>query len=338
MNHRLIVAALTGVLALTGAAIAQQSQPQQITGTIDSYFVIHGDDQTDNQLIVRIVPDDARSPSDDVFVVLGDPKNIDPEKIQSGLDVRVSGRPDVLGRYEIFLARNWDSINPAKVSQRLEKRSDRGPASEDEARDLSGRVNVAEISERLQRMQAGDQARAPRAGQRATQRQAQQQAQATGPESIRQNMQRRAAAERQRWLPQQDTEHEAASEPNQSQRDRQKAREKRQRNQPQQQPVSVRGTVEAVKDFQISGIDAQHRLIKVRSERTGKTWVVDLGETNRVAQLGIEKGDRVMVQGEPARINDRPVLRASQLAQVVALNRQTDQRAEQQRQRQQRTR
>lgn len=96
----------------------------------------------------------------------------------------------------------------------------------------------------------------------------------------------------------------------------------------------VRGEVEAIKDFSIKGIKNDHRLIKVSdAERPDRTWVVDLGDTNKLQQLDLKKGDRVLVQGRSARIEGKPVLRATQLAEVVTLDenleRFQDQRAQQ---------
>lgn len=144
-----------------------------------------------------------------------------------------------------------------------------------------------------------------------------------------------ARADRQRQFAQQD-------------RQRQFAQQDRQRFQRQQRfrdPAVhlIAGEVESIKDFSIQGIQDDHRLIKVIDPTgTDRTWIVDLGEKGQLQELDLQKGDRVFVQGRAARIEGKPVLKATQVAEVVTVDRnlaqiqeeQQNRRAQQQGQRQ----
>lgn len=103
------------------------------------------------------------------------------------------------------------------------------------------------------------------------------------------------------------------------QRDRQQRAYQRQ----EQDPAVhlVRGEVEAIKDFSIRGAQDDHRLIKISdAEQPDRTWIVNLGEKGKLEKLDLQEGDRVMVQGRTARIDGKPVIRATQLAEVVTLD------------------
>lgn len=83
----------------------------------------------------------------------------------------------------------------------------------------------------------------------------------------------------------------------------------------------IRGQVESVRDFDIQGVAESHRLIKV-TDTTGQfdqTYVIDLGPTSGpMADLNLERGDQVRIEGQPARIEGRSVLQAHQIAEVYS--------------------
>jgi hypothetical protein len=82
--------------------------------------------------------------------------------------------------------------------------------------------------------------------------------------------------------------------------------------------VLVRGTVQDVRDVTLKGVPDKHRLIKIATPE-GRHVIADLGTGKGFQDLNLQQGDRVVLLGEAARINDRPVVKARFAAELVAL-------------------
>lgn len=81
---------------------------------------------------------------------------------------------------------------------------------------------------------------------------------------------------------------------------------------------TVRGTIDSFKTFAIDGED--HRFVKIRDERTGKSHIANIGQVDAIADIDLRPGDRVTIQGESARLNGKSVLLATRLSQEFELN------------------
>lgn len=113
---------------------------------------------------------------------------------------------------------------------------------------------------------------------------------------------------------------------------RQRTRDPFARETGQRLPV-IRGEVVSMRDFSIQGVQDRHRLIKISDAREpGRTWIVDLGPTNAVQQLNLQEGDRILVRGQRGRVEGRPILRATQIAQFIDLEREFQTQQQSQRQ------
>lgn len=76
----------------------------------------------------------------------------------------------------------------------------------------------------------------------------------------------------------------------------------------QKSPKVVMGKVVDSRDVELQGTAGDaHRLVQIEN-RQGDKLVVDLGLSDKTDQLDLKKGDRLVVIGKPARIDDRPVI------------------------------
>ena len=75
---------------------------------------------------------------------------------------------------------------------------------------------------------------------------------------------------------------------------------------------SVRGTITRLASVKMSGADENSRLAKVQTQ-DGKQLTVCLGPKSKLSKLDLQRGDRVDIKGVKARLNDRPILMATQL-------------------------
>lgn len=116
------------------------------------------------------------------------------------------------------------------------------------------------------------------------------------------------SADRQR---RQDQQQRADRQRRQPQRDRMARR-----GLPRMDEVVLTGDVVSLRDVTIKGHDRDHRLIKVKTE-AGRIYVVDLGNADVRSKLDLSKGDRVIVAGRAARVGGRPVVLASQFAEMI---------------------
>lgn len=77
----------------------------------------------------------------------------------------------------------------------------------------------------------------------------------------------------------------------------------------------VQGKITSMKDVSLAKVADQHRMVKLESQ-SGKKIIVDLGAKQQLGELNLKKGDRLMVYGVPARINGKPVLFATRVAEL----------------------
>lgn len=87
---------------------------------------------------------------------------------------------------------------------------------------------------------------------------------------------------------------------------------------------TVTGKLVDLRSVQIEGIDDSHNLAKLQTSQ-GRTLIIDMG-TQELDELNLQRGDRVSVSGKVGRINGKPILFADQMAEIVQIDRQDDQR------------
>lgn len=72
---------------------------------------------------------------------------------------------------------------------------------------------------------------------------------------------------------------------------------------------AVIGTVTETREIQLKGVNAKHRLVKIKNKE-GQNLVINLGDATRVPADQLTKGNRIVAVGKEARINGKPVLYA----------------------------
>lgn len=91
--------------------------------------------------------------------------------------------------------------------------------------------------------------------------------------------------------------------------------------------VLVQGTVAGTRDVDLQGSDDTHRLVKLATPE-GRTVVVDLGEADALGDdLTIEQGEQLAIIGRIGRVNGRPVIFATHVADVAMIDREHDRQA-----------
>lgn len=82
----------------------------------------------------------------------------------------------------------------------------------------------------------------------------------------------------------------------------------------------VMGKLDDLRDVSLKGVRDEHRMVKLDSFHRGQV-VVDLGTDKDVQGLNLRKGDTVVISGRPARVNNLPVIRAEQVAEIASVTR-----------------
>ena len=97
----------------------------------------------------------------------------------------------------------------------------------------------------------------------------------------------------------------------------------------QQQGLTMAaGTIADLREMSLKGQQQKHVLARIET-RTGQTFLADLGTRQDLQDARIAKGDRIAVLGQMGRINDRPVLIAYRVADIVTIDRGQQQRGRQ---------
>ena len=76
----------------------------------------------------------------------------------------------------------------------------------------------------------------------------------------------------------------------------------------------IQGQVVSAKQVQLQGVNRPHTFLKVRGTQ-GQMAVVDIGP-HMPKTLGLTRGERVIVIGDPARVSGQPVVLGSNIAQL----------------------
>ena len=82
--------------------------------------------------------------------------------------------------------------------------------------------------------------------------------------------------------------------------------------------VALCGKIEDARKYSVDGMPDEHRFIKVRL-KNGKSVIVDIG-VEPIEDLALRRGERVWVMGRMGRINDRPVVFATHLADLATID------------------
>ena len=92
--------------------------------------------------------------------------------------------------------------------------------------------------------------------------------------------------------------------------------------QQKQQPrtVLLRGRLIETRDVQLQGISDEHRLAKLRT-RSGRTAIVDLGTKDQLEDIKLSNGEWIAVTGQLGRINGKPVVFATHVADIATIDR-----------------
>lgn len=96
------------------------------------------------------------------------------------------------------------------------------------------------------------------------------------------------------------------------------------RGQQQMQQGLISGRVTDARDVQIEGVSNEHRLVRLQT-REGRQVVVDLGPEDQLNDLSVQQGDWLAVRGQIGQINNRPVIFAQQVANIVTIDRSGEQ-------------
>ena len=80
------------------------------------------------------------------------------------------------------------------------------------------------------------------------------------------------------------------------------------------------GKITDMRDVQLKGIPDKHRLVKLQA-RQGQTVVVDLGSKGKLKDVKLEKGEAIAAMGAFGRVNGKPVLIATSVADLVTIDR-----------------
>jgi hypothetical protein len=78
---------------------------------------------------------------------------------------------------------------------------------------------------------------------------------------------------------------------------------------------AVIGTVTETREIQLKGINAKHRLVKIRNKE-GQNLVINVGDATRTPAGQFKKGSRIVAIGKEARINGKPVLYAKYIGDL----------------------
>lgn len=93
----------------------------------------------------------------------------------------------------------------------------------------------------------------------------------------------------------------------QMQRERQTKRDRRSGR--QQRSISAPGKIKRLKEVELRGADEKHTVVLLESEK-GNTRVVDLGASDNLAELDLQEGDTIAVEGDVVQVGNRQVLMA----------------------------
>ncbi len=89
----------------------------------------------------------------------------------------------------------------------------------------------------------------------------------------------------------------------------------------QQAPRMIIGQVADLRDVQFKGLPDRHKLVKLQTNQ-GQTVIVDLGADGKLTDIDLQKGETVVAVGAFGRVNGKPVLVATHVADVVEIERQ----------------
>lgn len=78
---------------------------------------------------------------------------------------------------------------------------------------------------------------------------------------------------------------------------------------------NVVGRVVDTRGVSLNGVRGKHRLLKVETPQ-GRRVVVDMGETSKLGNSNIAKGDRIFASGKAARIGGKPVVYARYVGEL----------------------
>lgn len=298
MKRQISIAALACACMIGAPALAQdqwQSQDQnqmrslqdQISGTVEDLRIV----QTQNQeqhLVLRVQLDDQQQ-GKTKFVDLGEARDIRNQNIQvnRGTNISITGEPGEINGRSILVA-NQITVEGQRYSL------------DDQTRQVSRYQNEQEYYEQQQRTY-----RAPGQSQDYQTWQSRDQWE---------QRDRRSSQDQARQMQQQD-QYRQSQQYSQDQY-------RLQSSQYADQSQVIRGEVLSTRDFSLEGQDKRHRLMKVKdASQAGLNWVIDLGPTDGLTEVDLEKGDRVLVQGQSGRLEGRQIVRATQVAKIVDIER-----------------
>lgn len=109
-------------------------------------------------------------------------------------------------------------------------------------------------------------------------------------------------------------------------RDRDLTREQRRELRDRDRLYRIEGVVQDTSDITVPGSDQSHVFVRIRTE-DGDTVLTDLGPANRIQQINLRQGDRIIVEGNRDTSGDQPLLVATRVdanEQSVKITRSTD--------------
>lgn len=321
MKRTLMTAAFACSLVLAGPALAQESIYDQnyeygsyeatTSGTVDSFRIVNLQGTQDEHVVVRVQPQTTGAGYEFAFVHLGSRNDLRNQGIRIYADQnltahgqmgRINGRP-VLFAERVTLDDKAFTLGPAMRTYRDARTFPAERAPELEQRDYRDRQTARDYQERRMRTQEDYDEVWPYEERRTDGGMGEMPPSAEPFEGSYDRPRNYGEQPRREY-----TDYDRIT----------RSYEGRETG----EPYVIRGEVTSVRDFDIAGVSNAHRLIKIAdTTRPGAetTYIVDLGPSDGpLADMELERGDRVMVQGHAARIEGRPVLHATQVAQVFA--------------------
>lgn len=83
----------------------------------------------------------------------------------------------------------------------------------------------------------------------------------------------------------------------------------------------IEGEIVAMKDVDVKGLSDKQRLLRIKSPRLARSFIISAGTEKTLSDLSLEVGDTVLVKGIGGKINNRRVVFATELAEVAEVDR-----------------
>jgi hypothetical protein len=316
----------------------QQNQgQQQVSGRIQSYRTVSLDGEDQDHVVARIKTQDGRTKVLDLGKV-GD-LAIQRTRLDKGMRISASGQSGTINDRSVIVVDNVDIEGQRprtsyRRQQDQQRQQDRQYSwQQDQQRQQDQQYSWQQDQQRQQDRQYSwqqDQQRQQdqQYGQQDQQRQ--QDRQYSWQQDQQRQQDRQYSWQQDQQYGQQDQQYgQQYAMPRQQQNQQQSRWQQDQQRQQQgltrvrgaqgfdaqNQLAYIQGRITDMTDVSLQGVPEQHRLVKVQLGQN-QTVVADLGTREQFDQLNLQTGDTVFVYGNPIRIDDRPVLLASHVAEL----------------------